>query len=410
MTNLIIHRGTNEIGGSILELNSGETKILFDFGIPLESMDKQDFAIENYKPNLKGLYCNEPIEYKAVFLTHAHPDHYGLLELINPEIPIYVSKVTFNILSKVTPFTTKFKTKELNLKIIKDSLTIGDFEIKAHNVDHSIAGACAYEINIDDKTLLYTGDIRFHGRTAWQSSKLSQTVKEPDYLIMEGTTLGRTEQDIITEEDLIPKFTEAFKGEKLPIVMFSPQNIDRFITVYKACLKAKKTFVIDPYTCYLLDVYKDISKNIPQFDWNNIAVYFAKSSITDKLADSGDLFRYKSKKVSMQEIIDEPKKYVIKGNFKITETLLKFFRVDELQIVYSMWKGYLDKPSHLDEFKDNIIHIHTSGHAYVKDLQAFVEQIKPKNLIPIHTENKQKYPELFNVNTIELKDAEVLQI
>lgn len=410
MTNLIIHRGTNEIGGSILELNSDGTKILFDFGIPLESMDQQDFIIENYKPHLKGLYDNQPVEYQAIFLTHAHPDHYGLLELVNYNIPIYVNKVTFDILKKVTPLTTKFKTEGLNLKLIKDEITIGNFRIRIHNVDHSIAGACAYEIKTDNKTILYTGDIRFHGRSAWQSSKLAKSVKNPDYLIMEGTTLGRTEQQVITEDDLIEKFTATFSTNKLPIVMFSPQNLDRFITVYKACLKAKKTLVIDPYTCYLLDIYKDISKNIPQFDWNNIGVYFAQNSITNKLADSGDLFRYKNKKVSMQEIIDEPEKYVIKGNFKIIDTLLKFFRSDELQIVYSMWKGYLDKPSYLDEFKDNITYIHTSGHAYIKDLQTFVEKIKPKNLIPIHTENKQKYPEFFNVHIIELKDKEMLQI
>lgn len=410
MSKLIIHRGANEIGGSVLELNSGDTKILFDFGIPLEAMDCKDFSTEDYKPNIQGLYNNEAIEYSAIFLTHAHPDHYGLLELVNPQIPIYVSKTTYDILSKVTPLTTKFNTKDLNLQIIEDSIKVGDFTVKVHNVDHSIAGACAFEIQVDNKVILYTGDIRFHGRSAWKSSKLAQIVPNPGYLVMEGTTLGRVEQTVITEDDLIQQFTDVFKGEKLPIVMFSPQNLDRFITVYKACLKAKKTLVIDPYTCYLLEIYKSVSKNIPQFDWNHIAVYFAKSSITDKLAESGDLFRYKAKKVSMQEIIDEPEKYVIKGNFKIIEALLKFFRIDELQIVYSMWKGYLEKPSQIDVFKENIIHIHTSGHAYIKALQDFVKTIQPENIIPIHTEHKGKYSELFDSNIIALENGETLEL
>ena len=40
---LTIFRGTNEIGGSCIELKQDNTKILFDFGIPLEAMDIKDF-------------------------------------------------------------------------------------------------------------------------------------------------------------------------------------------------------------------------------------------------------------------------------------------------------------------------------------------------------------------------------
>ena len=32
---LIIHRGTHQIGGSCIELRSGDTRILLDIGLPL---------------------------------------------------------------------------------------------------------------------------------------------------------------------------------------------------------------------------------------------------------------------------------------------------------------------------------------------------------------------------------------
>ena len=54
--------------------------------------------------------------------------------------------------------------------------------------------------------------------------------------------------------------------------------------------------------------------------------------------------------------------------------------------------------------------VHTSGHAFVSDLQKFVKAIKPKHIIPIHTENSDKYKELFNCDIIQLKDGVKLNV
>jgi ribonuclease J len=76
-----------------------------------------------------------------------------------------------------------------------------------------------------------------------------------------------------------------------------------------------------------------------------------------------------------------------------------------------MWEGYLT-----DKFKDyckklsiEIKQIHTSGHATVKDLQAFAGALKPEVLIPIHTFETKEYPRLFK-NVIILHDKEVIEL
>lgn len=52
---LIIHRGTHEIGGSCVEIKDENTRLLFDFGLPLDDR-------ENIKLNINGLYKNDKPE------------------------------------------------------------------------------------------------------------------------------------------------------------------------------------------------------------------------------------------------------------------------------------------------------------------------------------------------------------
>lgn len=57
--NLTIYRGTNQICGNCIELEHNNTRILLDFGIPLEAMDMKDCKIEDFKPTIKNKFVSE---------------------------------------------------------------------------------------------------------------------------------------------------------------------------------------------------------------------------------------------------------------------------------------------------------------------------------------------------------------
>ena len=124
---LIIHRGTHEIGGSCVEIRDKNTRLLFDFGLPLDDR-------ENIKLDINGLYKNDKPEIDGIFITHSHPDHYGLLDSVNPEIPVYTSKTTVNIIQNVSKIKGENNYSDLNLNIIENPVNIGDFTIIPHEV------------------------------------------------------------------------------------------------------------------------------------------------------------------------------------------------------------------------------------------------------------------------------------
>ncbi len=66
-------------------------------------------------PDIKGLYKDEPKGIDAILISHSHLDHYGFLQYVNPEIPIYLSQGT-DILIDVSNIFVPIKVGKLNTR------------------------------------------------------------------------------------------------------------------------------------------------------------------------------------------------------------------------------------------------------------------------------------------------------
>lgn len=415
---LIIHRGTHEIGGSCVELQTGTARILIDFGLPLSDeyrsddvrkKTKQQLLREGLLPDIGGLYDSPAFD--AILISHAHQDHYGLLSFVHPDIPIYMSRGTKELIN----VSYTFNQSNCNLKNIRavDSwkpFAVKGVKITPYLVDHSGFDALAFLIEADGKRLFYTGDFRGHGRKeVLFDTIIKRPIKNIDFLIMEGTMLSREGEECRTEKDIEREMTALLKSTgKLTLLSCSSQNIDRIVTAYRACMKTDTLLVLDPYTAYVLFTLKDIAKGVPQYDWDGkIRIFFIPNKYTGKVLKEKGMYQFGKAKITKDEVFSLKHKMLIKDSFTMRSILRNKKLLAGSTLIYSQWEGYFRKQE--DFWKENnveVVKLHASGHAYLRDLVKFVNALKPKNIIPIHTENADKYGEHFEANIVALKDGE----
>lgn len=391
------------------------TRVLLDLGMPLYDERGEDYPYGTPQrpaselvedgvlrdiPGLLGHHEGEsPIS--AIILTHSHLDHYGLAHHAHPSIPVYASQGTLAILEVGRVFFPD-AALPVDLRVLPESepLVIGSVSITPIPVDHAAPDSRALLVEADGERLLYSGDLRAHGRTGFRFENLltDSRVVGADWLLLEGTTLGvgsgshgmRSEQDV--EESLLELATT--ESDKLIAVIASGQNLDRLVSCYRAAKRAKRLLVVDPYQAYVLMRLAPLSNAIPQFGWRDVKVTFAPHQV-EKLKQAGMIELVyemgREAKVSSDELAAEPGRYLIsaRGSYG-TSKLLNHVGADRIELVWSLWKGYWDRePNRLREWasRENArTHfIHSGGHAWPDDLERLTKALSPQNLEIVHT-------------------------
>ena len=125
------------------------------------------------------------------------------------------------------------------------------------------------------------------------------------------------------------------------------------------------------------------------------------------------LYHFKPRKIELAEIINARADMVVKlpiwnGMERIAAAANKESPLQEAQLIYSMWGGYLEKKSDVKDFCStygiNMKRIHTSGHAYLDDLKRLVQALNPSVLIPVHTLAGDSFSDHFS-NVVRLDDG-----
>ena len=373
--NIIIHRGTHQIGGSAIEISTASTRIILDFGNEL-SLD------EKYTPidlDIGGVTKGLP-DCDGIVISHYHMDHLGQLISVLPEIPLYMGELS----KEIALIGAEYQNRCLYLRLLGantfrggDAFSIGEIRIRPLVIDHSAVDSYMFVIEAEGKRVLYTGDFRMHGLRHHVLHKLVDTyIGEIDVLITEGTLLSRDTDDCTSEVAVLEDISSYIQDRKYVFVMCSSTNIDRIMGIWQN-MPTDKVLICDAYQKRILDTMI-----------NN--VYYESS-----------LYRRHDSPLVLNKG-SYPKYYMDHGFVSLVRGTEKFisqikeFPKDDVRIIYSMWTGYIEEnlalKALLETYPTYICH--SSGHVTKDDLIKFIELVNPDAIIPVHTDNPERLEEL----------------
>ena len=410
-----VHRGLEQIGGCITEISTETSRVFIDFGQNLPGYGVPTTPEED-EALVTQIFAQNKKEHEAVFYTHGHEDHVGLLEYIPKDVRQYMSEGTkgfleikydvlyegadlkVNELLENEPDSQEYddamnrliyaenKCKLLNkIKVWKrtpprkapQSINIGDIKVTPFFNCHSIYDSHMFLIEADGKRIWHMGDYREHG---YMGKGLIPTLKkyatDIDVLITEGTMLKRDDK-CIHEQIVSYKMQNVMKAFKYVFVLASATDIERLASIKQASIHADKPLYIwslfmKKTMAYFTERESKQSKGLFSFH-----PLFYKDRMLKKLKQTG-----------MTMVVGTSQMARVKG-------LLDKLPQEETLLIYSSWDGYYKDPEQVKanpkykEFRDmfpNVVDIHTSGHADRHTIEKVIKIVQPKEVICIHKE------------------------
>ena len=427
--------GVREIGGNKILIEDGPDRILFDFGpsfspqyeqfyvnflAPRSTSPVKDLLEFDLLPRIEGLYSEtalyksdlryRPPEVHGVFISHAHLDHAGHLNLIDPEIPVHVNEGTKRTLEAIeSSGSVGYGAHDWRVHGASDPVRVGNLEVRPFPVDHSIPYASGFLVRTTEGTIAYTGDFRAHGPRAADTHAFlaAASSEKPEALIMEGTRAGPDVRKNFTEQgvrDGVDGILEA--DRRLAIVSCYPRDVDRLTTLYRAARAADRDFVISTKTAHLLRSLAPLlppGAPVPGAS-EGLAVYRRTKKVY-----------YKWEREFEDDSVDQ--EYVRREGARLLLQLdLPHFAelIDIRPEAGSSYIHSMSEPFSEDDVDDQVLHnwidhfglafhqFHASGHCSGPELHAVGEEVRPASIIPVHTE----HPEAFRSDRSAIRPPE----
>ncbi len=201
-----------EVGRAAILIEAGNgASVLLDYGVAFDESDIPIFPLSV-----------KPSKLKAIAVTHAHLDHVGATPLLfvsvrrpvlMTELTMEFSKLLIEDMMKLAGYYLPFEHPELeamlaNTKTVSlgSEVQLDGIRMEFINAGH-IPGSAMVKLEIDGKTVLYTGDVNTIDTRLVKGADLSGV--EANVLIIE-STYGNTDHP--DRKEVEDRFVEAIKS------------------------------------------------------------------------------------------------------------------------------------------------------------------------------------------------------
>ncbi|MCL4466567.1 MAG: MBL fold metallo-hydrolase [Chloroflexi bacterium] len=525
---LTVYDGAGVIGGNKILLESGSSRLFFDFGTtyavreryfeeylrPRANRGLLDLVTLDLLPPLLDLYRGDmqlgglarerlsrrpgarelgPVD--GVFLSHAHLDHSGYISFLREDVPVYCTGLSAAIAKAVQDtapsdfekevcyqaprqekaggvlestrgasnrgrqyytvdgppseplarFWTQSPLKSKGLDccpLLPAGERLGSLPGRAFPVDHSIYGAAACAVETEAGWVVYTGDLRLHGRQGESSRRFAEAARElhPALLVCEGTHVAAGRNT--TEEEVHEHCLAAVRrAGQLVVADFGPRNVERLLIFRDIAARTGRRLAILARDAYLLDAMRyaepavsprlyqsaDAGTVSPrQYQWTDAGtmpdiagddalVVYRDLKSREGAWEAALRERYAGKLVDAGEVSAHQEDYIVCLSFWDMNELVDIDPRPGGLYVYSSSEAYSEEQridhrrlaNWLGEFGLRLVGLrqgagepvdeegfHASGHITGPDLLALIHTISPRTVLPVHTQQ----PEFFVEN------------
>jgi len=413
-----VYGGYREVGGNCIVVKDRGRKLVFDNGIRFNIMKK--YYRGRVKPlgivELRRIGAIPPLsvfeDADALYITHFHLDHLGLLGALPPGTRVYVPSTS--ILEAVEEWYRASPTwlaevpHRLHVEIVEmEPYKEDELGVTPIPVSHSAYPSLALVYRGYDSTLFYSGDLRVSGPLGPRVDTLQnlRRVLGPggvDVALLEGTNVGSV---------LTPLGPDEFKSmmnrilleDNLVTISIDPLDFELLTMIHELALLAGRKVVV--YSSRLADT-------LPH--WLNSSIVGVAELEPAIAAELEKPVPLPAEYISVREdVMRNP------GDFVLVQDPLGF--LDMLRRM-KVWGeelpdavAILTTPEPLEaeaEVEEKVLvywlhmfgvrayRIKLSGHYYPHELRQLVGVLMPKRLVPIHTRRPDLVERLARDSTL----------
>ncbi|MBO9193904.1 ribonuclease J [Rhizobium sp. 16-449-1b] len=382
--------GVGEIGMNLALYGYGPSAhrqwIMVDCGVTFPGPDLP--GVDLVLPDIRFL-AKERKNLKAIFITHAHEDHYGALADLWPglNVPVYASGFTAGLLEAKRSYE---KSTMVEIPITPFTagtvVNVGPFSVEGVAVNHSIPEPMSLMIRTPLGNVIHTGDWKIDHEPSLgpltDEARFRQLGDEGVLALMCDSTNALRDGVSPSEKDVsesLRKIIENAEG-RVAITTFS-SNVGRIRTVAEAAEAAgREVLLLGSSLKRVVNVSRDLGllDGIKPFIAEEEYGYIPRENVVVILTGSQGEPRAALAKLSR----DEMRNVALAAG----DTVVFSSRAipGNEKAIQDIKNGLVEQGVHIITDSEALVHV--SGHPRRNELQKMYELTRPTVVVPVHGE------------------------